>query len=118
MAAINSCHPLSGLNDHVRVHTSLDALYEINTTSLSELNRPSAPFVQRVLCGGIIISFLKVLSVPARPLPPADQQVWSGRPGLAFDPLSTLICVKPALNVSTVFACQCGLCLRLIIFRC
>lgn len=48
MAAINSCPPLSGLNDLVRGHTSPDALYEINTTSPLELNRPSVPFVHEV----------------------------------------------------------------------
>lgn len=48
MAAINSCPPLSGLNDLVRGHTSLDALYEINITSPLELNRPSVPFVHKV----------------------------------------------------------------------
>lgn len=48
MAAINSCHPLSGLNDLVRGHTSPDALYEINTTSPLELNRSTVPFVHDV----------------------------------------------------------------------
>lgn len=57
MAAINSCPPLSGLNDLVRGHTSPHALYEINTTSPLELNRPTAPFVHEVWCKGIIISF-------------------------------------------------------------
>lgn len=108
MAAINSCPPLSGLNDLVRGHTSHDALYEINTTSPLELNRPSAPFVHGVWCREIIISFLKVLRGPTCPLPAADMQHCSGRPKLLFDPFSPLIYVKPALNVSTVFACQWG----------
>lgn len=108
MAAINSCPPLSGLNDLVRGHTSPDALYEINTTSPLELNRPSVPFVHEVWCRGIIILSLKVLKGPTCPLPPADLQLCSGRPKLLFDPFSSLIYVKPALNVRTVFACQCG----------
>lgn len=41
MAAINPHLPLSALNDVVRGHTSPDALYEINTASPSEMNRPS-----------------------------------------------------------------------------
>lgn len=48
MAAINSCPPLSGLNDLASSHTSPAALYEINTTSPLELNRPSVSFVHKV----------------------------------------------------------------------
>ena len=65
-----------------------------------------------------MISLVKVLSVPSPPSPPAEQRIWSGRVPLVFDLLFTLIYVKPALNVSTVFACQWGLNLQLVISPC
>lgn len=117
MAAINSCPPLSGLNDLVRGHTSPDALYEINTTSPSKLNRPSVPFASRVWC---------CWCRPPPPPPSHSESFWRGaifhhpkqncrtaalqreRPKLLFNLFSSLVYVKPALNVSTVFACQCG----------
>lgn len=110
MAAINSCPPLSGLNDLVRGHTSPDALYEFNTTSPLELNRPAVPFVHEVWCKGIIISFpgSEGSNLSITPSRSADLQLCSARQKLLIDPFSSLIYVKPALNVSTVFACQCG----------
>lgn len=111
MATINSCPPLSGLNDLVRGHTSPDALYEINTTSPLELNRPSVPFVHEAWCSRSFFFFFipKVSEGSNFPLPRVELQLCSRRPKLLFfDPFSSLIYVKPALNVSTVSACQCG----------
>lgn len=62
MAAINPHLPLSALNDVVRGHTSPDALYQINSASPSEMNRPrsghrageagGAPVFRRDASGG------------------------------------------------------------------
>lgn len=51
---------------------------------------------------------LKGSESPACPFHPAGLQLCSGRQKFLFDSFPSLIHVKPALNVSTVFACQCG----------
>lgn len=109
MAAINSCPPLSGLNDLVRGHTSPDALYEINTTSPSELNRPSVPFAGRWCFSPSASPILKVSEgVQFSITPSRTAALQRERPKLLFNLFSSLVYVKPALNVSTVFACQCA----------